>query len=119
MRHQELSDRIIKGCYTVYNSLPRDLDEVLYRRALQIELQHLGLVGQSEVPFRGHYRGEVVGTYRADQVVNDLVIIELKTAERLRPPHRMQLARYLRLAERQVGLLLNFGDRAEVLRVDL
>jgi GxxExxY protein len=119
VRYQELTDLVLKGYYTVYNSVPRDLDEVLYRRALQIELRRLGLTVRAEVPFIVRYRGEVIGMYRADQVVNDLVIVELKQAERLRPPHRLQLAKYLRIAELQVGLLLNFGDRAEIIRVDL
>jgi GxxExxY protein len=80
------------------------------------ELSANGLRVQSQVPVRVHYKGENVGDYFADIVVNDLVIVELKAAEVVAEEYELQLINYLRATDIEVGLLLNFGRKPEVRR---
>jgi GxxExxY protein len=75
-----------------------------------------GLQVQSQVPVKVHYKGEEVGDYYADIIVNDLVILELKAAEAVVEEHELQLINYLKATEMEVGLLLNFGKKPEVRR---
>lgn len=113
----EITGVIINAYYVVYNLLPRGLTEVLYQRALAIELAEYGLEIERERPFEVRYRDQCIGIYRADLVVNGFVLIETKCAERLGQVHREQVTRYLRVSGLPIGLLFNFGDRAEVRRI--
>ncbi len=117
--YEDVTRLIINAYYVVYNTLPRGLTEVLYQRAMAIELEDFQLNVQRECAFDVWYRGRCIGRYRADLVVNGLVLVETKCAERLVQAHREQVVRYLRIARLPVGLLLNFGDRAEVRRIGL
>ncbi len=83
---------------------------------MRIELQKNGYTVELEKSINVYYDGEVVGNYFADIVVNDLVILELKAAECLVDANANQLVNYLRATEYEVGLLLNFGAKAEIRR---
>lgn len=117
--HDDITSLVINAYYVVYNTLPRGLTEVLYQRALAIELEDFRLTVRRECAFDVWYRARCIGRYRADLVVNDVVLVETKCADRLVQVHREQLTRYLKVSNLPVGLLLNFGDRAEVRRVVL
>lgn len=84
--------------------------------SLVIALAESGLQVAAEVPLLVHFRGRVVGAFRADMVVNDSVIVEVKAVERIAKAHEVQLVNYLRATGKQVGLLLNFGPRAQFKR---
>jgi GxxExxY protein len=88
-------------------------NEKVYENALAIELRKAGLkvVKQQEIVV--YYEGENVGDYRADMVVDDAVIVELKAARELAEEHEAQLLNYLKATTVEVGLLLNFGVKAE------
>ena len=111
--HEEITDGIIHAFYTVYNELGYGFAEKVYENSLVIELQALGFEVQAQYPIAVHYKGRVVGDYVADLVVNRCVIVELKAAECLSKAHAAQLQNYLRATEIEVGLLLNFGKKAE------
>jgi GxxExxY protein len=83
--------------------------ESAYAAALAIELEARGLQFEREVPIRAQYKGRDVGVaYRADFIVQDSVVIELKSIQGLADAHRAQLLTYLRLSGHRIGLLLNF-----------
>jgi len=109
---------VIRCAYDVRRQLRPGLAEVLYRRALVLELEEQRLSVKTEVPYAVWYRGQVIGTYRADVVVDERIIVEVKHVDRLVQAHRDQLHNYLRIAELRVGLLVNFGVRSEVRRVE-
>jgi GxxExxY protein len=90
--------------------------EKVYEKALQIELRNVGLCVQSQAPIKVHYAGEVVGEYFADLLINEKVIVEIKASQKLLAAHEAQLINYLKATDIEVGLLLNFGPKAEVLR---
>jgi GxxExxY protein len=114
--HAEVTNQIIKAFYTVYNSLGYGFLESVYEKALQIELQEAGFRVDPQVPITVHYRGNIVGEFRADLVVNDLVILELKAAKEIEPAFEAQLLNYLKATKIEIGLLLNFGPRPSVRR---
>jgi GxxExxY protein len=114
--HQDLTERAIKCFYEVYNQLGYGFLEKVYEHSMMIELSREGLHAKSQVPIEVQYKGELVGDYFADIVVDDLVILELKAAEKVVEEHELQLINYLRATEIEIGLLLNFGKKPEVRR---
>ena len=113
----ELTEKVIGGFFAVYNGLRPGLLEAVYRRAMVAELTHLGLPAETEVPFEVTYRGQVVGSYRADLVVERRLIVECKALDRLQSVHEAQLLNYLHVAKIPIGLLLKFGPAATVRRL--
>jgi GxxExxY protein len=94
--------------------------EKVYENALLTELRSLGLKADSQVPIKVCYKDEVVGEYTADILVEEKVILELKTVERLDKIHEAQLLNYLRATGIQVGILVNFKHaKAEIKRMVL
>jgi GxxExxY protein len=80
--------RVIIGCFfEVYNELGRGFLELIYKRALAIALEDRGLQVEREYGLTAHFRGHVVGEFRPDLVVNQLIIIELKAVRCLEPAH--------------------------------
>lgn len=115
-KYSALTELIIRGFYTVYNTLGYGFLEKVYERALQHELVKAGLQVERQYPLRVTYDGENVGFYLADLIVEHKVIIELKSAEQLHKRHEAQLVNYLRATDIEVGLLLNFGPEPQVKR---
>ena len=117
---EDVTKRIIGCAFAVSRSLGHGFLESVYRNALSLELIAEGLAVADEKPYPVHYRGERVGIYVADIVVNDHVIVELKVAEALTAAHKSQLVNYLKASHLSVGLLMNFGKpRVEIRRVIL
>lgn len=116
MKHEELTEKIIKAFYKVYNTLGYGFLEKVYLNALLIELTKMGLTATKEKRVLVYYEGQVVGDYNADLTVEDVVICELKTSEQLYEGDENQLINYLKATELEVGLLLNFGKRPEIRR---
>ena len=117
MLHKDLTDKILKAFYTVYNTLGYGFLEKVYENALVLELHEIGLHAEPQQKIVVRYKDQSVGDYFADVVVNNTVIIELKAAEALRDEHKAQLLNYLKATDKEVGLLLNFGKRPEFKRV--
>ncbi|MFO0873410.1 MAG: GxxExxY protein [Phycisphaerales bacterium] len=115
--HSELTDRILGAFYAVHTALGGGFLESVYREALSRELTWRGLASSAHVGCAVHYRGEVVGQFCADIIVERRVVLELKAARAIDPTHVAQLLNYLRATELQVGLLLNFGKHAEFQRL--
>lgn len=114
--HEDISAKIIKAFYKVYNSLGYGFLEKVYENALMIELCKMGLNVQKQMPINVFYEKQQVGKYFADLVVEERIIIELKAAENLCEEHEFQLINYLKATEVEIGLLLNFGKKPQFKR---
>ena len=116
MIHKELTDKIIRAFYKVYNTLGYGFLEKVYENALIIELENNGINVEAQKPISVLYENRVVGEYFADLCVDGTVIIELKAADTLSKVHETQLINYLKATGIEVGLLLNFGRKPEFVR---
>ena len=112
-KHDDLTQKIIGVFYDVYNELGCGFLESVYCEAMRLALGQAGLKVQTEMPIPVWFRGELVGVFRADLVVNDVVLIELKACEALVREHESQTLHYLRATEIEVALLMNFGPKPQ------
>jgi GxxExxY protein len=104
-----LTGRILKAAFEVHTQLGPGLLESAYRRCLLHELSLSGLHAETEIAIPMTYKGlEIDCTYRADLLVEGMVMLELKAVETLLPIHKAQLMTYLKLTKVKLGLLLNF-----------
>ena len=117
MIYQETTDKILCAFYRVYNILGFGFLEKVYENAMGIELLNMGLNVRQQQIIPVYYEGSLVGEYFADVVVNDQIILELKTAEALRNEHFAQLINYLKATRIELGFLLNFGRKPEFKRM--
>jgi GxxExxY protein len=111
MQINEISGHIIDAAFHIHRELGPGLLEHAYQTVLAHELRSRGLEVECNrvVPIR--YRGVVLDEgFRADLIVLDQVVVELKSVEKLAPVHAKQLLTYLRLMDRRLGLLINFGE---------
>ena len=106
----ELSYQVIGCAMEVYKTLGPGLLEAVYEKALIHELELKGIPVQSQVPVEMNYKGVNVGDgLRLDLLVDDKLIVELKSVEELKPVHHKQLLTYLKLMDKRLGLLINFN----------
>ena len=114
-----LTETIISACFEVINELGAGFLESVYGKALLIVLKERGLRAESQVALKVYFRGQIVGDFFADIVVEDKVILELKAVKALTPEHSAQILNYLKATGKQFGLLVNFGNpRLEIRRFD-
>lgn len=116
MKHEELTQQIIKAFYTVYNTLGYGFLENVYQNALVLELRKMGLHVTAQQPIKVYYDQQVVGEYFADLVVEECIIVELKAVNAFLTEHEAQLLNYLNATRYEVGLLFNFGPKPQVKR---
>ena len=114
--HRELTSKILKVFYLVYNVLGYGFLERVYQNALFYELEEYGFKVEAQKKIKVYYKDLVVGDYITDIIVNDLVILELKAQEHLVEANEFQLLNFLKATECEVGLLLNFGKKPEFIR---
>jgi len=112
MELNELSSRIIKAAINVHKALGPGLLESVYQAAMPVELEYMETAVQSQVALPIFYRGQKIHEdgFRLDLLVEDTVIVELKSVARLEDIHKKQLLTYLRLANKPLGLLINFNE---------
>jgi GxxExxY protein len=115
-KHGDLTDKIIGTFYEVYNELGFGFLESVYEEAMKMALEAKGLTVKQQVPVPVWFRGKKIGNFEADLVINNLVIVELKAVKGIDEAHIAQLLNYLRATEIEVGLILNFGHKAEFKR---
>ncbi len=116
MIKEEVTDRIIKAFYEVYNTLGHGFLEKVYENALAAELRNAGFSVETQKPINVQYKGTLVGEYFADICIDSSIIIELKSCETLNSAHETQLINYLKATDVEVGLLLNLGKKPEIRR---
>ena len=112
MKYEELTSKIIGCAIEVHKALGNGFQEVIYQRALEIEMNYkgLGFIREMEMPV--FYRDEQIGTRRVDFFVEDLIMVELKALIQLEPVHLAQAVNYLEAYKMEVGLLINFGSKS-------
>jgi len=115
-KHQEVTEKIIKLFYKVYNKLGYGFLEKVYENAMMIELKKENIPASAQAPIKVIYDDEVIGDYYADILVDNKVIVELKAVRNLSGENEAQLLNYLKATGIEVGLLLNFGVRPELKR---
>ena len=116
MKHEEITEKIIKAFYKVYNTLGYGFLEKVYENAMFIELIAMGLKVEKQKRVLVYYFGNIVGDYNSDLIVEGVVTVELKANEILVEQNENQLTNYLKATNKEVGLLLNFGKRSQLKR---
>jgi GxxExxY protein len=109
MIHEELTEKILKACFDVSNELGCGFLESVYLKALLIALAQAGLKAQAQVPLTVMFRGQSVGDFFPDIIVEDTILLELKAVKALAPEHLAQVMNYLKATGIEVGFLINFG----------
>ena len=115
--HQETTGAIIAAMYSVHRELGYGFLERVYGNAMSVMLREAGHAVIREVPYSIVFHGEEIGRYRADLIVNDKVLVEVKTGKLIDPSYVAQVTNYLKASRIEVGLLLNLGPSAEFKRV--
>jgi len=110
MHYEKVTETVIGCAYRVYNKMGFGFLESVYEKCLLIELRNAGLAAEAQKPITVYYEGEIVGEFVANIVVNNAVIIELKSVRRIIKAHEVQLVNYLVATGKPVGLILNFGE---------
>ena len=111
MKHRELTEKIIGCAYRVYNRMGYGFLESVYEKCLLIELRKAGLSAVSQNSITVFYDNKVVGEFVADIIVEDTIILELKSVRQIIQAHEVQLVNYLVATEKPVGLIINFAER--------
>ena len=109
LKYAELTEKIIGIYYDVYNEVGPGFLESVYSNCMQIALKEAGLKVEREVPIPVWFHGQDVGQFRADLLVESVILLELKAVQALGPSHEAQVINYLKATELEVCLLLNFG----------
>lgn len=117
MNIEDIIKKIIQCAYNVRMKLSAGFLESVYLNALLIELHDNDLKADKEVPIIVHYKNHIVGEFRADIIVENSVVIELKATQHLTPAHEAQLVNYLTATDIEHGVLINFGsEKIEIKR---
>lgn len=116
MKHKELTGRIIDCAQTVHKTLGFGFLESVYHNALLHELSKTDLRAEPRKPIKVFYDDRIVGDFCADIVVEDAVILELKSVQELISAHEAQLNNYLKATGLEIGLLINFSHELQVRR---
>ena len=111
MEYKDVTETIIGCAYCDYNKMGFGFLESVYEKCLLIELRKAGLDVEPQKPITVYYGDEIVGEFIADIVVNDTIILELKSVSRIIEAHEVQLVNYLVATGKPIGLILNFGER--------
>ncbi len=115
-KDKALTQKIIGCAFKVHSTLGKGFLEKVYENAMVIELTKLDIAVQQQAPVQVIYEGEAIGEYYADLYVEERVICELKSVEKLLKSYETQLVNYLTATDKDTGLFINFSDRVEVRR---
>jgi GxxExxY protein len=109
MEYEEITHKIIDAAYNVFNQLGFGFLESVYQKAVIIELAKHNLKVESEKPLKVYYDDQVVGDFNVDLLIENAVLVELKSVKNLVKEHEVQLVNYLNGLKEEIGLLINFG----------
>ncbi|WP_419700423.1 GxxExxY protein [Mucilaginibacter sp. NFX135] len=111
-KHSELTGKIIGCAMKVHSELGNGFQEIIYQRALAIEMQKNGLIFSQELEMTIYYDGINIGKRRVDFLVHDIIMVEIKATSKLEDAHLAQVINYLEAYKLETGLLLNFGSKS-------
>ncbi|MFC2080345.1 GxxExxY protein [Bacteroidota bacterium] len=112
MKYQEITERIIGAAMHVHRLLGNGFQEVIYQRALEIELFEYGLNYEREFVMPIYYRNREIGSRRVDFLIEELISVELKAITKIEDVHLAQAINYLEAYNLEIGLLINFGSKS-------
>jgi GxxExxY protein len=112
-----LTQKILRVFFAVYNELGTGFPEFVYRRALVVALKSGGMLVQEEVALPVWFRGERLATFRADLLIDSVVLVEVKASPAIENVHKAHVLNYLKASDIEIALLLNFGTSAEFKRL--
>jgi GxxExxY protein len=110
LKHGDLTSGVIKSSYAVHNILGNGFQEVIYQRALEIELRTAQIPYLREYEMPIYYWREIIGSRRVDFLINEIISVELKAITNLESVHLAQALNYLEAYNLEIGLLINFGQ---------
>lgn len=112
--YNDITSKIIGACFEVHNFLGNGFQEVIYQRALSWEFEQIGLNFSREIEQDIYYKKliEPIGTRRADFVVENRVLVEIKAVSQIEDVHKAQVLNYLKAYKLKLGLLINFGSKS-------
>ncbi|HMA63404.1 MAG TPA: GxxExxY protein [bacterium] len=111
MEQNKITENIIGGCINVHKELGPGLLESIYESALCIEFDEIGLKYQRQKSLPVTYKNKKIGDFRIDLLVEDSIVLELKSVERFDPIFEAQILSYMKLGDYKVGLLINFNSK--------
>ena len=117
LKHRELTEKIIGVFYEVYNELGHGFIESVYEKAFEVALTSKGIAVLRQIEVPVWFRGQKIGDFTADMLVEKCVLLELKAGRALVAAHEAQLLNYLRATEIEVGMLFSFGLKPEFKRL--
>ncbi|MCD4818893.1 MAG: GxxExxY protein [Candidatus Cloacimonetes bacterium] len=112
MKYEDITYKIIGCAMKVHSALGNGFQEVIYQRALSIEMRDLGLFFSREQEIPIFYKDQNIGTRRVDFLVEDQVLVELKAITEINDIHKAQMINYLEAFKLEIGLLINFGEKS-------
>src|SRR5215217_4343662 len=110
LEYKEVTEQIIGCAFRVFNKMGFGFAESVYENCLLIELERAGLKAEAQKVIAVHYDGLLVGEFVADILVDNVVIVELKSVRELATAHEVQLVNYLTATGKPIGLLINFSE---------
>lgn len=116
MEYRELTEKIIGCAYRVYNKMGFGFLESVYEKCMLIELLKENLRAEAQKPIIVYYNNEIVGEFVADILLEDTIILELKSVKRIIQAHEVQPVNYLVATGKPVGLILNFAEKKVVIK---
>lgn len=111
LMHKEISEKIIGCAFRVYNKMGFGFLESVYEKCLMIELKKAGVNAEAQKRISVYYEGKIVGEFIADVLVENQIILELKSVSKIIKAHEVQLVNYLTATGKDVGLILNFAEK--------
>lgn len=116
LKHRDLTEKLIGIFFSIYNELGHGFLESVYEQAFSVALAENGLFFQRQIAVPVWFHGQKIGDFRADLLIGEKVLLELKAGRAIEPSWEKQLLNYLRATDVEVGMLFNFGARAEFKR---
>jgi GxxExxY protein len=110
MEHADITEKIIGCAFKVYNRMGFGFLENVYENCMMIELEKAGLHAETQKEITVFYDEKMVGHFAVDVMVEDLIVVELKSVTRIVQAHEVQLVNYLVATKKPIGLLINFGE---------
>lgn len=115
-KYSELTSKIIKCAMNVHSALGNGFQEVIYQRALKIEMREVGIAFNREFEMPIFYKEQQIGTRRVDFLVEGVISVELKAITKLEDVHFAQAINYLEAYNLEIGLLINFGETSLIFK---
>jgi len=111
VKYHKITEKIIGCAYQVHNQIGFGFLESVYEKCMLIEMKNAGLKAVNQQPVKVFYDGEIVGDFIADIIVEDQIILELKSVRHIAAVHEQQLVNYLTATHKDIGLIINFGEK--------